>query len=442
MPTDKKIAAKKTNRTKKIFAAAVFSVFVFWAFMSVPKIFSYDEIKVKELQDQIKTKNAEMELIEQEIAKYEAEINKNLSEQKTLKNHIYQLQKTSEKLKSQTKLLESQIITADLLIKKLDFEINDKELKIIGQKEALSETIRQLNEEEGKTLIEILLANASLSGFFDNIEQIENFNKEINFKLEDLKSLKISMEKQQADKQTEKENLQNLNAKLTDQKKIAEITKAKNNEILTQTKSKESKYRELLAAQKKKQEALDQEITEFEEQLRIEIDPESLPKAGSGILLWPVSNPVITQYFGNTPFATQNPQVYNGKGHGGVDFRASVGTPIKSSASGSVTGIGDTDKQCKGVSYGKWILIKHNNGLTTLYAHMSLIKVSPGQQVAAGEIIGYSGDTGYVTGPHLHYGVYASQAVQIGTIKSRVCGTNMTLPVSPTNGYLNPLSYL
>ncbi|MEK7614182.1 MAG: M23 family metallopeptidase, partial [Patescibacteria group bacterium] len=106
---------------------------------------------------------------------------------------------------------------------------------------------------------------------------------------------------------------------------------------------------------------------------------------------------------------------------------------------------GNTDNQCYGVSYGKWVLVRHTNGLSTLYAHLSLIKVSPGEAVQKGDILGYSGNTGYSTGPHLHFAVFASQAVHVSgptEYKSRICGTYLKIPVAPKSGYLNPLSYL
>ncbi len=107
-----------------------------------------------------------------------------------------------------------------------------------------------------------------------------------------------------------------------------------------------------------------------------------------------------------------------------------------------VRGVGDTDLVCRGASYGKWILVEHPNGLSTLYAHLSLIKVSTGQQVLLGEIIGYSGNTGYSTGPHLHFTVYATQGVQIAQRKSAVCGGSYTMPIADLKAYLNPMSYL
>ena len=82
---------------------------------------------------------------------------------------------------------------------------------------------------------------------------------------------------------------------------------------------------------------------------------------------------------------------YNGQGHDGVDFGAAIGTPVYAALDGVVEGTGNTDLVCPGASFGKWIFIQHANGLSTMYAHLSLIKVSQGQTVRTGDIIGYTG---------------------------------------------------
>jgi murein DD-endopeptidase MepM/ murein hydrolase activator NlpD len=401
-----------------------------------------DETRIKDLQGKINQRNQEIEEIQKEIEKYEAEINKVLAEERTLKNQIWRLQTTADKLRTEIKLTESSINTAGFIIQKLGFQIDEKNAQIQNKKDLLAEIIRQMDEQESSSLIEILLAHDSLSEFFNDLERMEDFQKDINFNLVELRALKNELKVQQEEKQVEKTNLENLHIKLGDQKRIAESNKRQKDFLLVETKNKESVYRDLLAEQVEKQKAIQNEIQDLEDQLRIEIDPTSLPPTGSGVLAWPVDNVFITQYFGSTPFATKNPQVYNGSGHNGVDFRASIGTPIKASKSGVVVAIGNTDAQCRGVSYGKWVLIEHNNNLSTLYAHLSLIKVQKGQKIALGELVGYSGNTGYVTGPHLHFGVFATQAIVGFEYKSKTCGTIMNLPIVSPNGYLNPLSYL
>jgi murein DD-endopeptidase MepM/ murein hydrolase activator NlpD len=93
----------------------------------------------------------------------------------------------------------------------------------------------------------------------------------------------------------------------------------------------------------------------------------------------------------------------------------------------------------QGCGYGKWVMVKHSNGISTLYAHLSLPTVAVGDNVPTGQVIGYSGNTGFTTGPHLHFGVYVTQGFQ--TTKSVSC-PGVIIPYTAQNGYLNPLSYL
>jgi murein DD-endopeptidase MepM/ murein hydrolase activator NlpD len=176
--------------------------------------------------------------------------------------------------------------------------------------------------------------------------------------------------------------------------------------------------------------------------LKILIDPKSLPSTGKGVLGWPLDKIIITQYFGTTAFSTQNPQVYNGKGHTGIDLGASIGTRIKASQNGIVAGTGDTDLIRGCYSYGKWVMIKHPNGLSTLYGHLSAITMKTGQEVTMGDTVGYSGNTGYSTGPHLHFGVYATAGVRIQPLANSKGCRNAVVPLADPSAYLNPLSYL
>jgi murein DD-endopeptidase MepM/ murein hydrolase activator NlpD len=124
-----------------------------------------------------------------------------------------------------------------------------------------------------------------------------------------------------------------------------------------------------------------------------------------------------------------------------VDFRASIGTPIKAVLSGTITGTGNTDAQKGCYSYGKWVLIKHPDGLSSLYGHLSLIKVTAGQSVATGEVIGYSGQTGYATGPHLHLTILASQGVEVQRYSSSINCKNVDIPIADIKAYLDPMLY-
>jgi len=84
--------------------------------------------------------------------------------------------------------------------------------------------------------------------------------------------------------------------------------------------------------------------------------------------------------------------------HRAIDIAAAKGTRIVAADSGYVVTVQYSD-----TGYGRMVVVNHQNGYKTLYAHMSVINVELGQSVAKGELIGLCGSTGNSTGPHLHF---------------------------------------
>ena len=293
-------------------------------------------------------------------------------------------------------------------------------------------------------------------GEFDNILSVIDFKNSRRIKKEeditlavnnyviDLQSNKNDLSVVKSNYEDKKQSLVTLNKSLSNQTLLVDQATIEKNQLLVETKNKESNYQKLLEDRQSQRDALEAELNDIESKLLFVADLNKLPKPGEGVLAYPLEKIRITQYFGNTTFAKRTGS-YAGKGHNGIDFAASVGTPVYTAKTGIVLGTGNTDLACKGVSYGKWVLIKHANGLTTLYSHLSLINVKEGQVVKQGEQIALSGSTGFVTGPHLHFSVFASDSVHITSpieYKSKVCNTYLIMPVSPFGGYLNPLLYL
>ncbi len=104
---------------------------------------------------------------------------------------------------------------------------------------------------------------------------------------------------------------------------------------------------------------------------------------GSGNFGWPITG-VITQQFWT--------------GHRAIDIGARIGSPVVAADNGYVVLVAYDE-----FGYGKHVIINHGNGFETLYAHLSVILVAPGQSVAKGQPIGFSGNTGRSSGPHLHF---------------------------------------
>ena len=114
---------------------------------------------------------------------------------------------------------------------------------------------------------------------------------------------------------------------------------------------------------------------------------------------WPVTGE-ITSGFG----VRMDPFSGEGARHAGLDISARYGSPVEATADGIVV-VAEPDG-----GYGREILIDHGNGFTTVYGHLSQIRVVVGQEVKRGQIIGAVGMTGKATGPHLHYEVRVHNA--------------------------------
>jgi murein DD-endopeptidase MepM/ murein hydrolase activator NlpD len=113
---------------------------------------------------------------------------------------------------------------------------------------------------------------------------------------------------------------------------------------------------------------------------------------GSTGFVRPVIGPITT------PFGERGPYWRLGY-HPGIDLGVPIGTPVKAVTDGVVL---EAESDGYNSGYGSYVKIDHGNGLESLYAHLSTLRVQPGDQIAAGQVIGLSGNTGFSTGPHLH----------------------------------------
>jgi murein DD-endopeptidase MepM/ murein hydrolase activator NlpD len=417
------------NYFKKLLLLIVFLSF----FASITNAQTIDDLKNK-----ISDKNDAISKLEQEIKQYQAEIDVLGKEKDSLSNTIKSLDISKKKLEANTKITESKISAKNLEIKELSLQIGDKSERINDSKGVISKSLASIYETNTFSIVESILGKRSFSDIWKSNDQLSVLQANTQNRIEELSNLKTNLESNKKLTEKKKTELVVLTNDLKNQAKIIAATTAEKNSILKETKNTEANYNKMLAARKAQKEAFEREVSALENALKIAIDPSSIPSTGSGILKFPLDKIRITQYFGNTEFATKNPRIYSaGKGHNGVDFAASIGTPVKAAMTGVVVGSGNMGQYC---SYGKWIMIKHENGLSTLYAHLSLINVTQGQNVYTGQIIGYSGNTGITTGPHLHFGVYATQGVRTQVIATS-CG-KILYPLTDPSAYLNPLSYL
>ena len=415
-----------------------------------------------DLQAQIDANNTQLTALKAEIAAFQKQLDTLGAKKSTLQSTISSLTISQKQLATQIKVTQNKIASANLEIQKLTSSIGDKEERIAVDQNVISKQLRSMTEKERVPLIATLISSDSFGEAWKSVDQAMQFNEALAANIASLRAIRTELATNREAVAAQKAELVALQRDLTVQKRSVDASKASQQTLLAQTKNQESNYQKLIAEKEAAEKAFQQELVNLQSQLNLIVHPGLLPKAGSGVLSWPFSNAFmanctqrksvfgniycISQYFGNTPFSTANAQIYNGKGHNAIDIAAPIGTPIYASLGGTVMGTGNTDLVRGCYSFGKWIMITHPNGLSTLYSHLSAIDVSKGQTITERQLIGLSGMTGYATGPHIHFGVYATEGTQIMTLKQFRGATagcaNATMPVATLTAYLNPLSYL
>jgi len=393
-----------------------------------------------DLQSKIAGQNSQITALEQEIAGYQTQLAVIGAQKDSLSNTLKQLDVSAKKLSAQIKVTQQKIDLKNEDIASLGGQIDQKGQSISTHKGALGESIKFLSQTDNEPLAVTMLRTESIGAGWQAIDQTLSFQKSVKDNIGVLASDKQNLEDTKTATEKAKADLVALQNGLADQKKILDGAVAEKTALLKQTKDQESNYSALLTQKIALRDAVQKELRDYESQLQYVLNPNLLPPAGSHPLSWPLDSIYVTQFFGKTEAGKR---LYVNGTHNGVDFRASIGTPVHAMADGTVAGTGNTDIECLGASFGKFVFIKYDNGLASTFGHLSLIKVAAGDHVSRGETVGYSGNTGYSTGPHLHVSVYARDAVDLLTKPSISCkGKILTQPLSPINGYLDPMQYL
>lgn len=383
-----------------------------------------------ELLRAIDEKSRELQEINTQIQETQKNLLETEEKGKTLNREIsksnYQLNQLNLSIKSSQIKIEK----LELEIDSLAYDINDKEKEIIDKKGAITSFLRELQEKNQENTLMIFLKNKSLAESLFEAQTISSLNAGLAEEIGKLQVVKTDLSNKLTETNVRKADIEAESRNLKYRRAIAEDQKKEKQELLRTTKNQENLYQEQLKDLEKQQAEIAAEIEEVEKELRLRIDPSLLPIPRPGVFAWPAGSTRLSQNYGVTSFS----RYYRGKYHNGVDIAGPIGTEIYAAEAGEVISIGDQDRYCPRGAYGKYIVIKHDNNLTTLYAHLSQMAVRVGERVNRGQVIGYMGRTGFATGSHLHFTVWSTQTYLIKT--SRVCGP------MPVGGDLNPLQYL
>ncbi|HEY0948016.1 MAG TPA: peptidoglycan DD-metalloendopeptidase family protein [Candidatus Paceibacterota bacterium] len=415
-----------------------------------------------QIKGQIEEHEARIKELEREIAEAEAQRAVYGAQAQTLQGLIRELDITRRQTNTKINLAENQISSTNLKLEELSYDIQDTEELIALDQRTLAKSLRTMAQIGETSIVEQVFAAESLTEAWAAVDDAAALNDALRANVSNLTMARNELTGQRQDEDVKRQELTAFRSDLANQRQALDVQKSEKDRLLSQTKSQESVYQDLVTRKKAERALFEQALSALENSLA-SVGQGAAPQTQTGVLAWPYSaafaesckgkagalgnDKCITQYFGNTAFATANAQIYNGSGHNAIDIGMPIGTPVLAALSGTVLATGNTDATPGCYSFGKWVMLKHANGLATLYSHLSTINVSSGQSVSTGQLVGNSGMTGYATGPHLHFGVYASAGVQIMTLgQYRNTGgsgcSNATMPVAPKDAYLNPMSYL
>ena len=402
------------------------SILLFCAVIFItPAIFT-NASAIDDLKVQIAQKEQELKALEEKSKTYKSTISDSKQQQKTLKNNIASLNDQVSYLINQIDITGNKIDQTTLFVKKIKLEIQKQEESLRLKKVYIASAIQTINDYDNTSMMELLLKNRDFSNFFTQEENVQTLEGEIQNDIDEVQLLKSNLNDRRTQQEQKESDLQELQTDLYSQKTITDQQKDKKATLLTQTQSQEKKYTQLLSDIKKKQEQVQKDIYDFEEKLKYTIDQSTIPAARPGLFDWP-ANGRLSQGYGSTSSTgfINDHYVF----HNGIDIAGPVGTPIYAPANGEVVAIGDDGQY----AYGKWIAINHKNGLITLYGHLSLQLVSSGTSLKKGQKIGYMGSTGFSTGSHLHFTVYAANTFQT---------TQRWYGLLPLGASINPFNYL
>ena len=344
-------------------------------------------LEQKKKEQQEKLKELEKQIAEARAKKEDVMVTKNLLDQR------------NQLLLEQIDDTQNQIDDAAAQIAR--YELLEQE-----QYELFCQQVRSEEERGSLSYLSVLFKATSMADLLNRMEfvnEVAEYNKTLIAAMketrENIKAEKTEMEAKEAKLGEQQDELQG---------KLDETTKLMN-EYAADQKALERMH----AAEEKAADEIDAQIA------RLIADSDVVP--GSEGFIWPVS----TSKMISSPIGSRvAPGGFGSTNHKGVDI-CNVGytSSVYATKSGRVL---LTNSSGWGGGYGNYVVIDHGGGLTTLYAHMSVVKVSPGDTVSQGTVIGVTGNTGASTGPHLHYEVRTTTIVN---------GKSVTV-------YQNPLNYL
>ena len=357
--------------------------------------------EIKQQLDSLKEENAE---IQAQIDEIQGQYDINATEIKQLVDKKNAVDKEIALLHTQVNNINQQIISYIQLIADSQDDLDEAEILLDRLNEKYRQRVRAMEEEGTISYWQVLFQAKSFTDFLDRVNLIDEIAEADQRRLSEMKQAADLVQSAQDRLFGEKADLEQSQEELARSQEMLEEKRTESDDILRDLAARQEEFLLLLDESEAKQDALMKEIAQKEKEYSNAKYQEKLAKLAlqgnnppsDATWLTPVSGYTITSAFGMRIHPVYGYQLM----HNGIDMACPQGTPIYATRAGTVT---MASYQAGGAGY--YVSINHGDGFSSIYMHMTHYVVSAGQSVSAGQLIGYVGNTGVSTGPHLHFGI-------------------------------------
>ena len=387
---------------------------------SKDKINSEKEINNEKIDD-LEEKKDGLQASKTESEKKVQEARDNFNAQNKLltevKDKVFAFEDEISQLQGKIDGFEAKIVKTEEEINAVKVKIDEKQKELEFKEETLGKRLRSTYMNNvGDRMLYMILDSKNLGDLISNVANINILIQTDQELIADIEADKVAIEvertnlvKKEAGLTASKKEVEGVQAEVVVSKEKMEVLEAEYAEEATKLKAledaKTAEYDALTAEEK----AIQHEITHLEiENVNLDKElvgtsvgtsPTAPPSGGSSGSGSTSSTGFIRPVGGyiSSPYGYRvHPISGVSKLHGGIDFAVGSGTPIKAIASGVVKTAGWHN------AFGNMVIVDHQNGFTSLYAHASSLNVRAGQTISQGQVVSFVGSTGYSTGPHLH----------------------------------------
>lgn len=403
---------------KRVFTLITAS-FVVLAIIFLSGSFQANAESADDLQSQLDAINAK-------IKSYNGLVTQTQQQRTNLSNEIKSLEASAAALEQKINANQTQVQNLSGEINEIENQIDEKERIVNSQRSLLKELMRSYYENTDRAQFQLLLSTQESANLLNEGDWTFETGHKIQEMLGSIRAIKKSLAIQYDSLRQKKSEADQLAVQLEQRSGYLESTKQSKEYLVMRTQQQEKKYNNIIDDLEEKRHEIEDELNQLDAAKVDQLDLSKLPAFRKSTLYYPVASPHRSQGYGKATWT----KWYTF--HNGIDFSDKVGTPIIAAADGKVLATGNNGRY----AYGKWIAIDHGNGLVTLYGHLSSQKASKGESVKRGEVIGLMGSTGYSTGSHVHFTVFAKNSFDI------VPSTKVGGLMLPTGAHVNPSKYL